>query len=386
MPPFYAAGPIGYYQDDGRLTEEEIKVISKWVDDGAPRGRASTQPRESRWSDDGGTEKPDLQLKIQTPYKVKKDGPDDYEYFAFDYVFPQDTWIRGVDVLPSNRSAVHHVVVYNLPDQVIAGADGRIEGANPLMGATVVLFWNSGGLPLRLPPKSALVIPKGSRLGLEVHYAPTTLDGVVDQPSVGIYYANGVVDKLVHSQYGITRNIEIPAGQKSYQLVVYKKFTTDALIVSFGAHMHLRGKSFTIRMIYPDGKKETVFELPRFYFYWQRSYILAKPLAVPSGTVAEYTAEWDNSAGNPYNPDPGRAVRFGLGTNDEMMGGRITYLIPDEELRSNIKDGVKVATPAANPRRSPMARLAEHQDCLCNRGTLSQGTGPNVRLDTLDIR
>ena len=43
---------------------------------------------------------------------------------------------------------------------------------------------------------------------------------------------------------------------------------------------------------------------------------------------------WDNSADNPYNPDPTRDVTFGEPTTDEMMFGfmRFAYLEEPEEV------------------------------------------------------
>ena len=38
MPPFHAAGAVGRYLNDPRLTDEEIATIVKWVDGGAPKG------------------------------------------------------------------------------------------------------------------------------------------------------------------------------------------------------------------------------------------------------------------------------------------------------------------------------------------------------------
>jgi hypothetical protein len=356
MPPFYAAGPTGYYENDTRLTEEEISVITRWVDSGAPRGNASDHPKDRDWYVGKQGQKPDLVLKTRMPYTLKKDAIDDYELFAFDYTFLQDTWISGIEVHPGNKSAVHHIAIYILPDRLTAGPDGRVEGAGAdtlIMGGQLVLFWNPGSLPRMFKDGSAMLIQKGSRLGIQVHYAPTTKDNVVDQSWIGLHYATGVVDRMVHFQYGGKSRIDIPAGEEHYQLIDYKKFRTDALITMFGAHMHLRGKSFTIRLIYPDGRKETVFELPQFYFYWQRSYSLVRPLAIPKGTVAEYTAVWDNSPRNPYNPDPKQSVHFGFRTSDEMMGASIIYVDPQEKLAIPVKNGVRVNEAEAIRSRNP---------------------------------
>jgi hypothetical protein len=106
--------------------------------------------------------------------------------------------------------------------------------------------------------------------------------------------------------------------------------------------MHLRGKSFVIRLYYPDGKDETVFEVPNYNFNWQRFYQLAKPIRVPAGTVAEFIAVYDNSSRNPYNPDPTQFVTFGERTADEMMAGVILYESPDEVLDIQVKNGRRI--------------------------------------------
>jgi hypothetical protein len=108
-------------------------------------------------------------------------------------------------------------------------------------------------------------------------------------------------------------------------------------------------------LIYPDHKTQTVLDLTHYNFNWQRFYKLAKPIWVPKGTVAQYTAVWDNSAKNQYNPDPTRTVKFGEKTTDEMMSGTILYEIPDENLGIVVKNGVQVSAseePAASHKQN----------------------------------
>jgi hypothetical protein len=95
--------------------------------------------------------------------------------------------------------------------------------------------------------------------------------------------------------------------------------------------MHLRGKSSKIILHYPDGRVQTVFDLPHYSFNWQRYYYLAEPLSVPKGTVAEFVGVWDNSVDNPNNPDPSAWCRWGPRTSDEMFGATIFYT-PQEKL------------------------------------------------------
>ena len=75
----------------------------------------------------------------------------------------------------------------------------------------------------------------------------------------------------------------------------------------------------TYRLIYPDGKTETVLNVPKYDFNWQLGYDLAQPIRIPKGTKLVVTAHYDNSANNKFNPDPNRTVYYGDMTWEEMM-------------------------------------------------------------------
>jgi hypothetical protein len=99
-------------------------------------------------------------------------------------------------------------------------------------------------------------------------------------------------------------------------------------------HMHLRGKAMKFEAFYPDGRSETLLDVPNYSFSWQTVYYLKRPIALPKGTRLVVTAHFDNSAKNKYNPDPKQAVRFGEPTYDDMMIGWISYTRDQEHLRS----------------------------------------------------
>jgi hypothetical protein len=61
--------------------------------------------------------------------------------------------------------------------------------------------------------------------------------------------------------------------------------------------------------------------VPDYDFGWQSVYRFEKPLQVPKGSKLTWTGRWDNSADNPRNPDPSKAVHWGLQTWDEMQNG-----------------------------------------------------------------
>jgi hypothetical protein len=96
--------------------------------------------------------------------------------------------------------------------------------------------------------------------------------------------------------------------------------------------MHLRGKSFRYEAHYPDGSSEILLNVPRYDFGWQNRYELAQPKLMPEGTVLHCIARYDNSAGNPANPNPKALVHAGPQSWDEMFNGYVEIALADQDL------------------------------------------------------
>ena len=350
MPPFHAAGKVGRYVNDPRLTDAEVAVLAKWVDSGAPKGSAKDLPAPHEWKSEWAHGEPDLVVKVQRPYTLKPSAKDQYVFFFFDYVFPEDTWIKGVDTRPGNIRAVHHANTHLVPPGIKVPAEGFVAGDfDPTARGTIMLSgWAPGVESVILAEGTAVRIPKGMRLGIQIHYAPSDQERV-DQTSVGIYFANETVKKNLRVLFGDRKDVEIPPGEANYSLTAKKTFDTDGVIRFFHVHMHLRGRSYVMRLTYPDGRVETALEVPRYDFNWQRVYTLVEPMRVPKGTSVEFVGTYDNSPANKFNPDPTKVVHWGEKTTDEMMQGRIFWEAADENLNLTVKKGH--AVPSADAAR-----------------------------------
>jgi hypothetical protein len=92
-------------------------------------------------------------------------------------------------------------------------------------------------------------------------------------------------------------------------------------LVSMMPHMHLRGKDFLYKAVYPTGETQTLLNVPHYDFNWQLSYVLSDQKLLPKGTRIECTAHYDNSPNNAANPDPTKEVKWGDQTWEEMMIG-----------------------------------------------------------------
>ena len=111
-----------------------------------------------------------------------------------------------------------------------------------------------------------------------------------------------------------------PGADEARDSAVYA-FEKPATIYSLLPHMHLRGKWMKYELLFPDGKRSTLLHVPRYDFNWQTSYEFIEPRHVPAGTWLLVTGAFDNSSGNPSNPDPKKRIHFGQQSWDEMFIG-----------------------------------------------------------------
>ncbi|MBK7600217.1 MAG: hypothetical protein IPJ07_17535 [Acidobacteria bacterium] len=343
MPPFHAAGPLGQYQHDPRLTDDEVATIAKWIEGGSQKGNLKDMPAPKTWKNEWPFRQPDLAVKVKSPYKLKAGKTDQYVFFVFDYVFPEETWVKSIVTRPGNLKVVHHANTHVVPPMVKVPDSGYIEGdfEPSARGTVMVAGWAPGVSPVLLTEGVAVKIPKGMKLGIQIHYAPSETDQI-DETQVGVYFAEGMVNKNLRVLFGDRKDLSIPPNDPAYSLTSTKTFDTDAIIDFYHIHMHLRGKSYLIRLTYPDGRQETAIEVPRYDFNWQRTYLLTQPLRVPKGTKVDFIGTYDNSSKNKFNPDPSQSIKWGEKTTDEMMQGRIFYESVDEKLNLKVKKGVVV--------------------------------------------
>jgi hypothetical protein len=167
---------------------------------------------------------------------------------------------------------------------------------------------------------AAKLIPGGKPIRLEVHYTPNGKQ-TMDQTMVGFTLAKAPAQRrfvIMAPEHLIDTRQPIPAGATNWETKGELTFDQDAELVWFMPHMHLRGKDMTFRLIYPNGREETVLSA-KFNFHWQLAYEVEEPIKVPKGTRMVVTAHHDNSVNNPNNPAPNEPAGWGEMTSQEMM-------------------------------------------------------------------
>ena len=356
MPPWLADPHYGEFANDRRLSQKEIDTIVAWVDAGAKEGDAKDLPPTPTFPPEGwklGT--PDVVLSMTLEASVPADGVVAYRHFVVPTGFTEDKYVQFAEIKRGDPSVVHHVIVsVREPGQgplppageinlgAAASREGEARTAQQQPGQAggrgntmdgMLVGWAPGMSPLLLRPGQAKLIKKGSVLIFQLHYT-TNGQASKDRTSVGIYFAKAPVEKRVITTGAVSRNLVIPAGEPNYETKASFNFKEDSHIVSFMPHMHVRGKDFEYKLVYPDGTSKILLKVPRYDFNWQLVYFMKEPVAAPKGSRIECVAHHDNSERNKYNPDPTKEVRWGPQTWEEMMIGWLDYTVDAQDLRT----------------------------------------------------
>jgi hypothetical protein len=324
MPPWGADPVIGKFANDPSLKQSDVDTIVAWVDGGAPQGDPKDLPSAPKFADGWTIGKPDLVFKMQQPFNVPADGTVPYMYVTIPTNLKEDVWIRGVELKPTDRRVVHHII------STLVEGNGQTPDPNPKLTRDPGRKELGGGLGGLVPGRLyslyedgvARKIPAGADIVLQMHYT-TIGQPVTDQTEIGIVLAKEPPAKLREEGGGAIPNMGfvIPPGDPNYAVSGQIKFDRDLYLSSLYPHMHVRGKDATYTVVYPDGREETVLRVPKYDFNWQLSYKLAEPKFLPKGSTLKVTMHYDNSRGNRYNPDPTQEVRWGEQTWEEMMLG-----------------------------------------------------------------
>lgn len=311
MPPWHADPAHGHFANERLMAAEEKALLYEWVRQGAPEGDPAELPPPPEFVTGWRLPRePDLVIPIRDkPFVVPAEGTVEYQYFALDPKFTEDKWVSAADVVPGERSVVHHVIVFISPPQE------RSRRGIGLLAAYV-----PGQQSMQLPPGQARLIPAGSKLVFQMHYTPVGSEKR-DLTKVGLVFADPeTITEEVVTLVALDEKFEIPPRAANHCVdAVRDNWPTGSKLLAMGPHMHLRGKSFRFEGVWPDGRRETLLDIPHYDFNWQTVYELSEPLPLEDGFAIECVAHFDNSARNLVNPDPSAAVRWGDQTWDEMM-------------------------------------------------------------------
>lgn len=335
MPPWPADPHFSKFANDRSLTADEIKTITAWVDNGAKEGDKSDAPAPRKWVEGWNISKPDLIVKMPDPVDVPAKGEIEYTYIVVPSGFTEDKWVREIEVRPSDRSVVHHAVVYlrepgskwmadakpGIPFIPTNLTNASTRFANVLGAQNDVLtVYTPGMVPDIYKPGQAKQIKPGTDFVIQMHYTASG-KATKDQTSIGLVFASETPTTRIITTAAVNNRFTIPAGDGDFKAEATVPVNNPMVMLSVFPHMHLRGKAFQYDLIYPTGETKTIMRVDHWSLNWQLSYKLAEPIELTPGMKVKATAWWDNSPNNPSNPDPSKEVKWGDQSWEEMLVG-----------------------------------------------------------------
>ena len=347
MPPWFADPQYGHFINDRSLKQSEIDIIAKWADTGAAEGDPKDAPLAVVWPV-GWQIKPDVIVEGPS-YDVPAHPKNDViEWISVTVPsgFKEDTWITSVQIKPEQPAVTHHICLGFNPhtpdikyfdpiwqDKPRDEKGNAIPEKGPTFGPAVPNGrFRSMAEDCYLPGnpaadyrdfKAAKLIPAGSDITLNLHYTPNGT-AVTDHVQIGFTIAKEAPQRryvsMISSSPTDAAHFAIPPNNGNWQSPPAEvTFAQDVELVYLMPHMHVRGKDMTYTLLYPDGRKEVILNVPHYDFNWQLGYDLTESIKIPKGTKLVVVAHYDNSPNNKFNPDPNKTVYYGEMTWEEMM-------------------------------------------------------------------
>jgi hypothetical protein len=324
MPPAQVDPNVKHFTNARYMDAQELQTLVHWIDAGSPRGVSEVdpltliEPPNSDWE----LGEPDYIVDVPA-FTVPATGVLDYERVTINLPFSEDVWVKSVQHLPGDRRVLHHLLSYIVP----AGyAEEIVEGENDNYREFLEGYAPGKDGAVTYPQETGVFVPKGSAVQMSLHYT-TFGKEAIDSTKLGLYFADEEPD-YHYSTYSLSHggtNIEIPPGVADHEMRASHVFEDEVVLHGLRPHMHYRGKRMRFSVVYPDGTKDQIINVPDYNFAWQPTYRLSEPMLLPAGSRVMIEGAFDNSQYNLGNPDPGAAVRGGAQSWDEMFIGYLSY-------------------------------------------------------------
>ena len=322
MPPWHADPKYQQFENAKALASEEIAMIVDWIDRGSPRGNspdpladAVQQPLE-----DWPLGKPDAILSI-APQAVPANGAIDYKYLTAKSPFSTDVWLRAVAVKPGDRSVVHHCLVFKGSVADLLAVQGGLSGffAAYVPGMDQVSF----------PQGTGKLLKRTDTIVFQMHYTASG-KATTDRTQLGFYLAPVKPAKELVTTAAFETDFIIPPMTPEVPISAARTFAKKSLIYELSPHMHYRGASARFTLVYPNGNREVLLNVPNYLFNWQTLYRLANP---------------KEARGDPTRSKEHSTIRSGTDSTRTLLHGEIRRAVLGGDVhRVSFGDAVLVTT------------------------------------------
>jgi hypothetical protein len=310
MPPWPADVSCRPLRDTPKITPEQRALFTQWQSAGFPEGNPT----------DYVAPPPDVETDLGEPTRVIEMAQahtppaeaDQYYCAMVDYKFEKDTYLKAIEVIPDQKTMVHHVQVHRLSSNSCTVGDNMFS-------------WRPGGKRLTFSEGDAALIPAGSYFGLQMHYNTFGKKPAPDKTKIALWeMPAGQTPQRVVTRIGVFGLVNaMPPGA-----VVSTKASSNVggvgtEIIGVSPHAHMIAKHMNASLKRSGGKTECLTDVPDWSFEWQLDYIFKDPLPLQAGDTVSATCDYDNGPNHQPTVDGVKrqqpiTVTAGEGSADEM--------------------------------------------------------------------
>lgn len=332
MPPWPPSAHFGDLAHERLLTQEEVDLFRKWVEEGAPEGDSTRAPSPPVITETREIPDPDLSVRLPDYIIPDLTELDLYRCFVIPTDEPEDRFITGIEIIPGNRSVVHHVILF----QDTTGIPLELDELDPDLGytcfggvgsdvASMVSGWVPGSSAFFTPDNMGIYLPRGATLIAQIHY-PEGSAGQVDSTRINLKFSDRKdlrrIENLpaLNHFFGIDRPLFIPANTRQTFHETFFPVPFKVIVTGIAPHAHLICESMKAFATTPQGDTIPLIDIPHWDFEWQGFYQFKKPVVIPAFSTLHGVATYNNTSSNHHLPGPVPVdVSVGEATTDEMM-------------------------------------------------------------------
>jgi tetratricopeptide (TPR) repeat protein/mono/diheme cytochrome c family protein len=352
MPPWLPEHGYGDFAGEQRLSDEQIKALQLWVDQGSAEGARADLPAAPKLHAGWQLGPPDLVLKAPQQFILPAAGPDVFRNLVIPVPIKGTRYVKAVEILPGNQKIVHHANILidrtqsarrldeQEPGVGFGGMDVSIE-SDFFDPDSHFLFWKPGAPPYTEPEDMAWRLDRGTDLVLNLHLQPSGKPESI-QPLVGLYFTDQPSTRFpMLLQLEHDGALDIPPGKKDFVVTDEFEVPLDVDVLGIYPHAHYLGKDMQALATFPDGSKKWLIRIKDWDLNWQAVFRYQKPVFLPKGSVISMRFTYDNSPDNIRNPNyPPKRVVGGNQSTDEMGHLWLQVLPRDPEGRLVLQEAL----------------------------------------------
>jgi Flp pilus assembly protein TadD len=322
MPPWLPEHGHGDFVNERSLSDAQISLIARWVEQGAQEGEASRKPAPPSFAGGWQLGQPDLVLELPQPYSLHADQRDTFRNFVIPVPLPETRYVRAVEFRTETPRVLHHANVALDPSRV----GRRLDRADREPGFAMmpddevqnVYGWSPGKVPVLESEDTAWALDPGTDLVVQLHMVSGGETAAV-RPTIGLFFSRTPPTRTPIVVKLESKSLDIAAGDPNYAIEDSYVLPADVDALSVYPHAHYLATQMRGTATLPDGTERSLISIRRWDVRWQDQYRYRSPMFLPRGTKLAMRFTYDNSSANPNNPHrPPQRIKWGPLSTDEM--------------------------------------------------------------------